>query len=175
MTASGPGSIAGVAEFLAHARALEWESAERYEELADNMEVHNNPEVAALFRKLAEYGELHAREVEARVRGLDLPRIAPWDFKWTCPEAPETQCTDALHYLMGPRRALELALLNERRGRDFYADVAADAPDPEVRRIAAEMVVEESQHVRLLEHWIAHLPDTPAATPDDPDPPNTPE
>lgn len=170
-----PGAIATVAEFLAHAAALEWESAERYEELADNMEVHNNPEVAELFRKLAEYGELHAREVEARAKGLELPRIAPWAFQWSCPEGPETQCIEALHYLMPPHRALDLALLNERRGRDFYADVAAASPSAEVRRIAAEMVAEEEQHVRLLEHWIAHLPAFAGVLPDDPDPPNSPE
>jgi len=41
--------IASVPEFLAHALELEAESHERYRELAECMEVHNNPEVAELF------------------------------------------------------------------------------------------------------------------------------
>ena len=49
-----------VALFLAHAIALEVEAAERYEELADVMEVHNNPEVAALFRQMSEFSRRHA-------------------------------------------------------------------------------------------------------------------
>ncbi|MGB0713830.1 MAG: ferritin family protein, partial [Gammaproteobacteria bacterium] len=55
--------IEELTEFLALAYLLEEESADRYHELADNMEVHNNPEASALFRKLAEFGELHAAEV----------------------------------------------------------------------------------------------------------------
>ena len=57
--------IKSLAEFLAHALELEVESAERYRELADSMEVHNNPDVAELFRKLAGYGDGHAQEVRS--------------------------------------------------------------------------------------------------------------
>jgi hypothetical protein len=46
--------IATLEDLLAHARDMEAEAAERYDDLADQMEVHNNHEVARLFRKLAE-------------------------------------------------------------------------------------------------------------------------
>ena len=40
--------------FLAAAIAMEEEAAQRYEEFADAMELHNNVEVAQMFRKLAQ-------------------------------------------------------------------------------------------------------------------------
>ena len=48
--ASGIGSID---ELMAYAYALEVEASERYADFADAMEMHNNREVAELFRKLS--------------------------------------------------------------------------------------------------------------------------
>jgi rubrerythrin len=176
MKAKGPESITSVEEFLAHALALETESAERYRELADSMEVHNNEAVARLFVQLSEYGEEHVREVCDRARGLELPEISPWDYKWTCPEGPESTCVDEVHYLMTTCDALKIALHNEIRGRDFYAQVAAESPDRAVRAIAAEMIEEEDEHVDLLNAWIARTPADECTIPqEDLDPPNTPE
>ena len=45
-------SIKDKAEFLANAELLVQESLERYGQLADSMELHNNIEVAAQFREL---------------------------------------------------------------------------------------------------------------------------
>ena len=50
------------------------------DELADMMGVHNNPEVAATFRKLAHYSRLHAQETRDHAKGRKLPVIVPWDF-----------------------------------------------------------------------------------------------
>ncbi len=160
--------------FLAYSVALEEEAAERHDELADMMEVHNNTEVAEVFRKLAGYSRLHAQEVRDRSRGSDLPKIAPWDFGWETVEAPETAVIAAADYLMSVAQALRLAMSNERRARDFYADVSRDSPDPVVRALAAEFAEEEEGHVALLEQWLKHLPDEDAAPRFDPDPPNTP-
>jgi rubrerythrin len=104
-----------------------------------------------------------------------LPEISPWDFKWSTPEGPETAGMSEANYMMNPAQVLQLALHNEIRGRDFYAEVAADSPDPQVRRIAAEMVEEEDEHVELLKQWIAREGATAAAPPEDLDPPNMPE
>ena len=166
--------IASLPEFLAHAILLERESVERYEELADSMETHNNPEVARLFRKLARFGELHAHEVEQHAAGMELPQIPPWDFKWSTPEAPESGTMEGVHYLMGTREALEFALHNETMGRDFYAHVAETSPDPEVRRLAGEFADEESEHVAILMEWLVNLDDDHRPL-EDLDPPNIPE
>jgi len=176
MNDKGPASITSVEELLAHALALETESAERYRELADSMEVHHNEAVASLFQQLSAYSDKHAREVAERAKGLLLPEISPWDFKWTNPEGPESPSTDDIHYLMTTCDALKLALHNEIRGRDFYAQVAAESPDPDVRVIAAEMTQEEDEHVDLLNLWIARQSADERAPPlEDLDPPNTPE
>jgi len=166
--------IASVGEFLAHALELETEAAERYRVLADSMEVHNNRQVAELFQSMAMFSDQHAAEVRERARGIEIPVIAPWDFKWSCPESPEAPCMEDVNYLMTPRQVLDLALHNETRGRDFYAGVAAQSPDEAVRRIAQEMADEESEHVRLLEQWLTRVGGDEAPL-EDLDPPNMPE
>ena len=168
-------SIESLAEFLAHAIELEVESAESYRELADNMQVHNNPEVADLFRRLACYGAAHAAEVQELAAGLELPYISPWNFKWSCPEAPEAPCMEDAHYLMNKCQALELALHNEIRGRDFYAQVAASSSDPAVQKAATEMAAEEDTHVAMLREWVTREACGAEQPPPDLDPPNMPE
>jgi rubrerythrin len=168
-------TIKTVEEFLAHAAVLEQESVERYDELADSMEVHNNPEVAQLFRKLAHFGEKHAHEVEKLAEGMELPQIPPWEFKWSTPESPESASSEDASYLMDKQQALAIALLNEQQGRDFYARVADTSPNPEVRAMAAEFSREEDEHIALLKAWQANLGDPESEPLEDLDPPNIPE
>lgn len=167
--------IKSIGELLAHALELEVQSAERYHELADCMHVHNNPQVAALFRRLATYGDRHAEDVKRRAAGYELPAIPPWDFKWCCPEAPECSPVEATHYLMTVREALELALENEIRGRDFYAQIAAASSNPDVQHLAAEFALEEGAHVDMLRQWLATGSYDAPQVPEDLDPPHTPE
>ena len=175
MNALLSGDITSVAEFLAHALELEVESAERYDDMADNMEVHNNPGVAELFRQLAKYGKQHADAVRQQASAYDLPAISPWDFKWNCPEGPESPCEDDMNYLMNKCDALQVALHNEQRGRDFYVEVARSTPSFDVQRIAAEMAEEENSHVEMLKEWIAREACDFQPAVDDLDPPNMPE
>lgn len=163
--------ISDLDTFLAFSLALEEEAAERHDELADMMEVHNNPEVAGIFRKLAGYSRLHAGEVRDRSRGSDLPKIAPWDFGWETPEAPETADIAAVDYLISPAQALRVALSNERRARDFYAAVGRDSPDADVRALASEFAEEEQGHLELLEQWLERIPEEDTSATFDPDPP----
>jgi len=161
--------------FLAYSVALEEEAAERHGELADMMDVHNNPEVAETFRKLAHYSRLHAQEIRDRSRGSDLPRIAPWDFGWETMEGPETADIGSVNYLMNTARALQIAMGNEQRAHDFYFAISSESPDPEVRALAAEFADEEKEHLGLLEKWLAKVPESDEATRFDPDPPHMPE
>lgn len=161
-------------EFLALAYLLEEESADRYHELADNMEVHNNPEAAALFRKLAEFGELHAAEVVELAGGALAAEVAESSLQWEMPEGPETTPYDALHYQITVPEALDLALHNEIRGRDFYAEVARLSPSQHVRDTAKAFAAEESEHVALIREQIAECGE-PGEREEDWDPPNMPE
>ena len=57
---------ATIPELMAQALAIEIEAAQRYTELADVMETHNNREVAALFRRMA---VIEARHADAIIVG----------------------------------------------------------------------------------------------------------
>ncbi|RAU20879.1 rubrerythrin [Paramagnetospirillum kuznetsovii] len=147
-----------VALFLAHAVAMEQEAADRYEELADTMDVHNNAEVAGLFRQMAKYSSLHGATVIERAKPYTLPKLKSWQFRWNMPEPPEVGDFLGGHYLMTPYHALEFALDNERRGHQFYASEASRNDDQTVRAMAAEMAAEEVEHVSELEAWLARTP-----------------
>lgn len=164
-------TIETVEELLAHGKALEEEAAERYEEIADAMEVHNNREVAALFRQLNEYALKHAAEINERAQGLTLPHISPWDYKWQNGSSPETASLEATHYLMTPYHALLVAHKAENGAHDFYATVAATSGNTQVRDLAAEFAEEEAGHVMLLEEWIQKTPKPEDGWDYDPDPP----
>jgi rubrerythrin len=160
-----------VALFLAHAVALEAEAAERYDELADAMEVHNNRQVAAMFRKQAHYSRLHLAEVTETAKGVALPKLKPWEFQWRTPEGPESAPVERTHYLMTPYHCIHMALQNERRGHQYYAEMARDATDPEVRRLAEEFAAEEAGHVALLEQMALSVKEPEPDWDQDLDPP----
>lgn len=158
-----------VALFLAHALAMENEAADRYDELADSMEVHNNGEVAELFRQMAKFSRLHGASVAERTKGHDLPKLMSWQYRWNTPEPPEVGTTEVAHYMMTPWHALTFALENEIKGQKYYADQAEGSDDSEVRALAAEMAAEEAEHVEELENWIARTPKPDGNWAEDPD------
>ncbi len=143
-----------IALFLAHAVALEQEAADRYDELADAMETHNRPEICELFHKLAHFSRLHLAEVKGIAEGHDLPKLKPWEFQWEGGESPEAAPTEMAHYMMTPHHCLTMALFNEKKGRDYYAQQAEGGKTEEVRKLAALFASEESEHVVMLEKWL---------------------
>jgi rubrerythrin len=168
---SGSKLIATVEDLLAHAREMEAEAAERYDDLADQMEVHNNHEVARLFRKLAAIEAKHIAAVEALGDGLELPELKPWEYAWKneSPEAPEV---DEVHYLMTPYHVISIALEHEKQAVDFFDGVVANSTDSRLRETAEQLAEDERGHVRLLEEWLVRFPEPDAGWDEDPDPPN---
>ena len=165
-------SVASLADLLAYALEIEREATTRYEELALQMEVHHNVEVAALFRRLAGYEAEHTREIEERIGALAVPDLSALDFRWVDPESPEATPYDGVSYLMTVRQALELALVNERRALDFYEDLAATLTDLDAQTLAATFAAEEREHVRYVEEALAKAPADPAGWNNDLDPAN---
>ena len=161
--------------FLAYAITLEEEAADRYDELADALDTHNNPEVARAFRTLARFSRQHAEEIITLAADRDLPNIAPWDYAWEDNEAPETTSMDAVHYLMNTAHALDIAMANELRAHDFYYHISQDTRDTEIKKLAAEFALEEKEHLALLKQWIEKCPDSTEDWRFDPDPANMPE
>jgi rubrerythrin len=162
--------IASTSEFMAYAYAMEAEAAERYAEFADSMEVHNNREVAELFRKLARIEQRHADQILEQMGWKQSPASSA-DYRWEGTEGPETADPTELHYLMQPYHALQIALLNEKRARDFFAHLAKMTTNAGVRKEALEMQEEEAEHVRLIEEWLERTPKPDANWETDQDPP----
>jgi rubrerythrin len=151
-------TITTLDELLAHAHGLELEAVERYQELADQMSVHNQPELVELFQTMARVEGLHVDKVRALAADRELPRVAPWEYRWPTLESPESVPIGRERYRMTPRQALELVLAGEERAYDFFAGVAHACPDPAARQTAAELAEEERQHAVLLHEWLARYP-----------------
>ncbi len=143
-------------EFLAHAIALERESAERYQELADMMESYRNDDVSQLFRDMVHYSRLHHDSIVERAAGIDLPALRSWQYRWRHP--PEMGGDEAFDAALDAWSALVYARENEVRAMEYYSSVGQAATDPEVRRLAAEFAAEETEHVEALDDWLARTP-----------------
>ena len=157
-------------EFMREALVMEIDAAQRYTEFADAMETHNNPEVAALFRKMAGIEGKHAEQIMAEMGWTAMPPPAV-GASWAGFEAPETAPGDEVHYLMQPYHALELALVNEQRAERFFARLARAATTATVRKAARELQEEEREHVLLVRAWMKKVPRPDADWANDPDPP----
>jgi rubrerythrin len=159
-----------LAEFMAQALAMEWEAAQRYSDLADAMEMHNNREVAALFRKMAGIERKHAARIMGEMGWKNLPALPSGKQGWEGFEAPETTPGDEVHYLMQPYHALQLALVNEQRAERFFARLARATTVESVSAAARELQAEEREHVKLVRAWMKKLPKPDRYWANDPDP-----
>ena len=158
------------AAFMSRAYAIELEATERYAQFAEQLETHNNREVAALFRRLAEIEALHAKRILSEMRWPSMPALPP-AYAWETPEGPETAPFDSLHYLMQPWHALEIALRCELAAQEYYDRIASSKAPREVRDAAKELAAEEEEHVRLVRQWMRKVPRPAEGWDEDPDPP----
>lgn len=154
-----------VAELMAQAHALECAAVERYCELADVMETHNNREVAALFRFLADQETTHAQAILERMGWTQAPSAPRSD------PVPQPPALEAAHYLMHPWHALQIALALEQQAQAYYSELATRCEDAALRRAAQQMQEEEREHVALLQDWLHKVPRPPDDWAEDPDPP----
>lgn len=162
--------ITTTAEFYAQALALETEASERYALLAEQMEVHNNRDVAEIFRKMAAIESQHHEELRQRAGSL-LGTGKFTQFNWNYPEGPE--CTDFsdVHYLMTPHQVLQIAKHNEERAAAWFEAIAETASNPEIRAVAAEMAADERDHVAWVTEWLLKFPPPDKDWDEDYDPP----
>ena len=158
-------------EFMAHALAMEREAVDRYTDFADALETHNNQEVAKLFRTMAGYESKHAEKIMAEMGWTEAPPLTSRRLYGPGQEAPEAMPIDAVHYLMQPWHALQLALAAEKRAEAFFAVLARMATTEAVRQAALELQAEEAGHVALVQAWLAKMPPPDQDWANDPDPP----
>lgn len=157
-------------DFMSKAYAMELEGTERYAQFAEQLDVHNNRGVADLFRMLSAIEALHAKRILDEMGWPSFP-VMPVAFSSEGAEGPETAPQNAIHYLMQPFHALELALDCEQRAQKHYEDIASSKAPKKVRAAATEMAEEEREHVRLIKEWMARVPHPAADWDEDPDPP----
>lgn len=164
-------SASSLADLYAIAYQIEADAVERYNLLADQMEVHNNPELVAIFRDLARAEGIHRDEICRLAGDLDVPAHARKVARWRVGESPESADLGVAHYLMTPHDALQMALAGEQRALRFFQGFLADARDPAVRRLAKELVDEETEHVHLCHRLLHRYPAPQPGRAGDPDPP----
>lgn len=138
---------------------IEEEARERYEEFADQMELHHTPEAARFFRFMARNEEKHRVELAARrgERFGDAPsgvgRAMLFDV-----EAPDY---DEARAFMTARDALHSALRSEEKAHAFFVEALPRIEDPDVRGLFEELREEELEHQALVQRELAKLPDDP--------------
>jgi len=154
------------ADLLAIVRRMEERSAERYRELAEAFETScNNLETAEAFRDLAEGEDRHAAEFPALAG--PRPDLAVWGE-----DDPEIADPSAVHYLMHPWHAFDLALRHEQETLALFSALAEKSPYPEVKAEAVRLVLREQGHVERMKAKRDDSPVPPDDWDDDDDDPN---
>ncbi len=165
---SGSPNVVSTADLMAAALAIETAAVERYELLADQMQTHNNAELAKIFRDLARAEAKHAAEIAEMGVG-EGPRSGKSPFGLA--ETPEEVELDKAHYLMTPWHALQLALAAEKRALAFFERVVKTTRDARVKELAEHFVEEEVEHVNLVNGLLRRYPKPDTAWHEDDDPP----
>lgn len=171
MSAKNSTRIATLTELFTAAYQVEIDAVERYTLMADQMEVHNNPELTKVFRDLARAEGLHAEEIRRLAGDIDVAALASKMKPFGRGDSPEEADLGSTHYMMTPWSALQLALGAEKRALAYFTSIVKTAVDPKVKALAAELVEEEAEHVNLVQRLLRRYPAPPASWADDPDPP----
>lgn len=139
---------------------VEEEALERYEELADQMELHHTPEAAAFFHFMADNERKHGDELHARRLALfgDAPRSVSRAQLFDV-EAPDY---DQARAFMSARQAMEVALAAETKAHAFFVAALPHIHDADVKHLFEELRDEEVHHQTLVRRELDKLP------PDDP-------
>jgi len=164
-------TISSPVDLLALAYRIEADAVQRYKVLADQMEMHNNPELVKVFRDLARAEGIHAEEIRKQAGDIDLIARSERLGGWRKGESPEEVDLASAHYMMTPWHALEMALAGEKRALSFFTAVSESAKDPKIKDLASEFVEEEAEHVNLVYRLLRKYPKPAGSWADDLDPP----
>lgn len=143
--------------FLQHAVHVERDAARRFEDLMHAMKTIGNRELERLFKRLGELSRLHLKTAIARGGFRDLPDLSLDELQWPGGITPEAAGWTGVDDGIDALAALQLALEGERSGHGYYARIARESDDAEVRQTAEVFAEEEAQHVAELERWVKRL------------------
>lgn len=144
---------------------VEEEAKDRYEELASQMEMHGNGDVARFFLQMVQVELTHERQLMNRRLRLfgHEPATVPQDAILEV-EAPSYEDARAT---MTVRAALGMALAGECKAHAFFDAALKELEDPEVRELFTDLREEEVEHQRLVRERIAKLPPEPIVSNED--------
>ena len=162
--------VSSPADLFAVAYQIEVDAVERYQMLAEQMDSHNNPMLAAVFRDLARAEGMHAEEIRRLAGGIDVEARARQVAKWNKSDSPEAADLGGAHYLMTRTEALQMALAGEERALAYFTHVFESLADEKMKAIAKTFVEEETEHVELCHRLIRKYQDADANAAADPDP-----
>lgn len=134
---------------------VEEEARDRYEELAEQMDVHHTRDAARFFRFMAKNEEKHRDALAKRRAELfgDQPRSVEAAMVFDV-EAPEY---DEARMFMSTREALETAHRSETKAHAFFVTLLERVSDQDARALLEELREEEIVHRRLVEAELAKL------------------
>ncbi len=137
------------------ASLIEDEAKERYEELAHQMELHHDADVARFFHFMAKNEARHGEELAERRARLfpSLPRRVDRSMIWDV-EAPAYETVRAF---MSLKEALEVALAAEVKAFNYFCEVLKSMPEGEVKKLFEELKEEEVHHQNLVKLEMAKL------------------
>jgi rubrerythrin len=168
---SGNPKVSNLNDLLAVAYQIEIDAVERYNDLADQMETHNNPELVKVFRDLARAEGIHGEEIRRLAGDFDVVNHALQIARFRKGESPEEAELESAHYMMTPWHALQLSLAGEKRALAYFTSIVETAKDPKVKAMAAELVEEEAEHVNLVNRLLRRYPEPSSSWAEDMDPP----
>jgi erythrin-vacuolar iron transport family protein len=144
---------------------IEEEATERYEEFADQMQLHHTPEAARFFRFMAGNEEKHRAELAGKRRALfpDEPFAVTRQMIFDV-EAPEY---DEARAFMTAREALQAAFRAEKKAYTFFSEALPHLREPSVKALFEELRREEIEHQRLVLAELEKTPPDPALKTED--------
>lgn len=130
------------------------EARERYQELAQQLEIHHTREAAAFFGGMAESEAERLADLHEQRRRCfaDAPPPPPIECGVAAPDY------DDVRAFMTLRQAVEAALAAEERAEAFLDSAIRDAPDASVKTLLRELREGESRLEARLRRQLAALP-----------------
>lgn len=143
-------TISSAAELMAVSETMEREAAARYGELAAAMAAAGNAEAASVLHRLKADKQGHGDAIARRASELD-PRPAPAAMaRQAGLVSVLDEMADEDPYTTTAYRVLGIAVRHEQQAFVFHANVAAHAPDQEVRLLAEGLAHEGLEHAAVL-------------------------
>ncbi len=142
-------------DLLTAACLVEEAAAECLQSLCEQMEVHHNPRMSALFTRLADMRASHAARILAEMEPHWRAQRYRRDPRWLADACPGVADMDEAHYLMQPAHGLQLAARSARRIHDFFSALAAAMPDAALEQRAVELKAQVAADLRAIEEELA--------------------